>query len=241
MLKRELEEMGLRADVAKDILEMDERGEIALPSFLALGFLSHIVKGRIFGGRYVTAGDFSNMFGMITEIGALIASRSDCELDELRSLSLVKSSYGYSKHWDAVQAELEKRVNTYRDAMGSDPSSMVGFSQTVARVRLGFRPIGDDKRLDKVFNQKLAVNEQSFVEGMLNNAALAFDLGVAYALEYPDSYAKMSEGTDAWLQREDLPPQFKHLPSTAERYENHLEICRTWARVCRPEAEYLFA
>ena len=241
MLKRELEGLGLRADIANDILETDERGEIALPSFLALGLMSHITKDRIFGGRYVTAGDFSNMFAVITEIGALIASRSDCDLAELQSLSLVKSSYGYSKHWDAVQMELEKRVNTYRDAIGSDPSSMVGFSQTVARVRLGCRPIGDDKRLNKAFSQKLAVNEQSFVEGMLNNAALAFDLGVAYALEYPDAYAKMSEGTDAWLQREDLPPQFKHLPSTSERDENHLELCRTWARVCRPESEHLFA
>lgn len=216
----------------------DSPADVTLPAYLCLAFLSGHVKKRFFGGDYVGLGDGFDVFGQICEVGALIASRSDGNVNELEELVSVEARNGDSLDWAVAKHILEEDLALYGKNFVKPPPSLRYFQNAIAWIKLDVGWPRDHRYIMKELDRKMGLPWPR-IESMLKNAQLRFRQGILFALTYPDRYAEMDYIQDALRDRNDIPYDMSQQPSVAERNELQLAIVRDWARLCRPDLAYL--
>lgn len=217
-------------------------GGVTLPAFLCLVFLSFREKRRLFGANYVRVGDRSDVLGLIFEIGAFIGSRSGGDLDALGKLGSNQRSDIDSVDWGAVATVVRIRNSVFEDNFVDPPRSVAFLHKAVSWILYDVGYPSDSKRLLSVLRRKVSLNDQT-IDDILSDARFSFELGVGFALFYPNLYARIREIEDS----EPLDGNFQHnsgrSPSLAQSNQADLDaglgLCLEWARLSRPDLAYV--
>lgn len=224
--------------LARYIDRCESPADVTLPTYLYLTLLSGRVKKRFFGGEYVTIADPFDVFGQVCEAGALIATRSNGNLNLLGQLASLNTIDIDSSDWLVNRLGLESDLALYGKNFVNPPPSLRYFQNAIGWINLDVGWPADRRRIEAALESKMGLDDRK-IGMMLSSASVSFNQGVLFALTYPDRYAEMDYIQDALRDRNDIPYDMSQQPSVAERNELQLAIVRDWARLCRPDLAYL--
>lgn len=224
--------------LARYIDRCETPADVTLPTFLCLVLLSGRVKKRFFGGEYVTIADPFDVFGQVCEAGALIATRSNGNLNLLGQLASLNTIDIDSSDWFVNRLGLESDLALYGKNFVNPPPSLRYFQNAIGWINLDVGWPADRRRIEAALERKMGLDDRK-IGMMLSSASVSFNKGIIFALTYPDRCAEMDYIQDALRDRNDIPYDMSQQPSVAERNELQLAIVREWARLCRPDLAYL--
>lgn len=224
--------------LARYVKSCDSPADVPLPTYLCLALLSGRVKKRLFGREYLTVGDPFDIFGQISEVGALIASRSDGNLSELAKLVSSSKVSGSSLEWFLTKTMLDNELTQYAKYFTDPPPSLWYFQNALAWINLNVGWPADNKRLAKALESKMDLDDCK-IQLMLSSARVSFSFGIAYALAYPQQYSELRDVDDALRNGNDQRFGTSQTHSQLEQIELYVKLSREWAQLCRPDLTYL--
>ena len=224
--------------LARYVKTCDSPANVPLPTYLCLALLSGRVKKRLFGREYLTIGDPFDVFGQISEVGALIASRSDGNLSELAKLVSSSKVSGSSLEWFLTKTMLDNELSQYAKYFTDPPPSLWYFQNALAWINLNVGWPADNRRIAKALESKMDLDDCK-IQLMLSSARVSFSFGIAYALAYPQQYSELGDIDDSLRNGNDQRFGTSQTHSQPEQIELYVKLSREWAQLCRPDLAYL--
>ena len=224
--------------LARYINRCESPANVNLPTYLCLMFMSGRVTKRFFGGWNVGIGDMYDVFGQVCESGALIASRSGGTPTELAELVSTGPRDDTSIDWFIAKMLLDTELTKYDKHFTDPPPSLRYFQNALAWIRYGLGWPPDRSQTISGLETTIRLDDRQ-MDAMLELPKSTFINGIAFALAYPDRYAKMYEIQDGAPDCYDLPFDRSQEQTVAVRNELYLRHSRDWASLCRPDLAYL--
>ena len=252
MDQSELERQGLTPGFTVWFVDQLNQAEpLHLIEHLFFAFAGHVLKKRRFLGTYLELGTHLKASNAIFSVGALLAHTSG--KDPIDLLRLVIGPGGdpikaYNSNREKAQAMIDRHASQY----GTEPESLssLHFATHMQSMDLDYRT--DANEIRTVLSEKYYLKRS--YEFLISSALLAFGRGVAIPVEHGELFARMQEGPDPitpdslnqnaafYTRLLDVPNSMSEHTSVVSPHScDALELCRIWARYCRPDLLHLIA
>ena len=216
------------------------RSEVTLPTFLCLSVASQFLKKSLFRGQYITLGDYVGVLGTAGDIGALIASRSNSNVDQLQKLSVANPKSDVLIDWQIVETILVEYWTTHWTVSDDDPISFSELSLNSAYLKIDVGYPNRPRFLYRALEHKLRTSEEDFFDKFVDSSVREFNVGIAFALNYPELYTKMMSSLDSARQNVRTHGTYEFVSKDVIN-ASQLWMCNLWAKLCRPELTDLFS
>ena len=253
MDRSELERHGLTSHFAAWFADqLTHSDPLYLIDHLLFAFTQHAFKKRRFRGTYLEFGTYLKATNAMFSVGALLTHTSAKDPVALTRLVMDKTGGDPNRMYSSARQKAQERIDQYTSRYGTEPLSLSSLHFASHMLSMDI-----DCRTDASEIRKVALEKYDFKRhNDLLKATAGFELimGMAIPVEHGELFAQMQDGPDPitpdtlnlnaafYTNLLDVPDSMSKQTSIVSPHScDALELCRIWARCCRPDLLHLIA
>ena len=231
MNQHDIDQLGLPPgleDLIHRRVKRNSLEKLSLPAFLFYYSIQQFDRSRRYARNYVEFGQLQTVIGQLYQCGSILGHLQPERGREMMRFSMVKNQGNPDRLFASSKQQAKKRVKSYQRATGQLPDSIEVMQYTTGYLKRGVNPMIDFDGVRKTAHKRFPLTEAEA------SASNAFNEGIAFAITQPPLWLKIMVAHDD-AHKELSVSTDTQLPDMGFLRTMTLDLCQTWARLCRPD------
>lgn len=231
MTQHDIERLGLPPgleDLIQKRVRRNSLEKLSLPAFLFYYSLQQFDRSRRYTKNYVEFGQLQTVIGQLYQCGSTLGHLQPERGRDMMRFSMGEGQGSPNETFATSKRQAQRRVEVYRRATGQLPESVDVMLYTTGFIEQGVNSLLDVKGVRETAYKRILLTDA------VASAPPTFNEGVAFAITQPTLWRKAMVAHDQ-AHRELSSITDDQLLDMGDLRTMTVELCRTWAQLCRPD------